>query len=41
MKKAEVRTRIEDIGIIPGIRVSTPEQALFAAEAVNHAVFPL
>ena len=29
MKKAEVRARIEEIGIIPGIRVSTPEDALF------------
>lgn len=37
MKKAEVRTRIEEIGIVPGIRVSTPEHARFAAETVNDA----
>ena len=37
MKKAEVRGRIEEIGIIPGIRVSKPERASFAAEAVNRA----
>ena len=37
MKRAEVRARIEEIGIIPGIRVSTPEHARFAAEAVGRA----
>ena len=37
MKKADVRGRIEEIGIIPGIRVSKPERASFAAEAVNRA----
>jgi 2-dehydro-3-deoxyphosphogluconate aldolase/(4S)-4-hydroxy-2-oxoglutarate aldolase len=35
MKKADVRARIEQLGIIPAIRVSTPERARFAAEAVN------
>ena len=41
MKKAEVRSRIEEIGIIPGIRVSTPERARFAAEMVNRAGIPI
>src|ERR1700690_2914388 len=37
MKKLEVRARIEEIGIIPSIRVSRPERARFAAEVVNRA----
>ena len=37
MKKADVRARIEQVGIIPGIRVSKPEAARFAAEAVYRA----
>jgi 2-dehydro-3-deoxyphosphogluconate aldolase/(4S)-4-hydroxy-2-oxoglutarate aldolase len=41
MTKAEVRARIEEIGIIPGIRVSTPERARFAAEMVNRAGIPI
>jgi 2-dehydro-3-deoxyphosphogluconate aldolase/(4S)-4-hydroxy-2-oxoglutarate aldolase len=41
MKKAEVRARIEEIGIIPGIRVSSPERARFAAEMVNRAGIPI
>jgi len=41
MKKADVRARIEEIGIIPGIRVSTPERARFAAEAVNRSGIPI
>ena len=41
MKKAEVRARIEEIGIVPGIRVSTPEHARFAAETVNSAGIPI
>ena len=41
MKKAEVRARIEEIGIIPAIRVSTPELARFAVEAVNRAGIPI
>jgi 2-dehydro-3-deoxyphosphogluconate aldolase/(4S)-4-hydroxy-2-oxoglutarate aldolase len=41
MTKAEVRTRIEEIGIIPGIRVSKPERAQFAAEAVNRSGIPI
>jgi 2-dehydro-3-deoxyphosphogluconate aldolase/(4S)-4-hydroxy-2-oxoglutarate aldolase len=41
MKKAEVRARIEEIGIIPAIRVSTPELARFAIEAINRAGIPI
>jgi 2-dehydro-3-deoxyphosphogluconate aldolase/(4S)-4-hydroxy-2-oxoglutarate aldolase len=41
MKKVEVRARIEGIGIIPGVRVSKSEHALYAAEAVNRAGIPI
>jgi 2-dehydro-3-deoxyphosphogluconate aldolase/(4S)-4-hydroxy-2-oxoglutarate aldolase len=41
MKKIEVRTRIEEVGIIPGVRVSKSEHALYAAEAVNRAGIPI
>jgi 2-dehydro-3-deoxyphosphogluconate aldolase/(4S)-4-hydroxy-2-oxoglutarate aldolase len=34
MNREEVRARIEEIGIIPAIRVSSTEDALFAAESV-------
>jgi 2-dehydro-3-deoxyphosphogluconate aldolase/(4S)-4-hydroxy-2-oxoglutarate aldolase len=33
--KQEVRARIEDVGIIPAVRVSSAEEAIFAAETVN------
>jgi 2-dehydro-3-deoxyphosphogluconate aldolase / (4S)-4-hydroxy-2-oxoglutarate aldolase len=35
MKKEDVRARIEDVGIIPSVRLSSAEDALFAAEAVS------
>ena len=41
MKKAEVLACIEKIGIIPGIRVSLPEHAHFAAEMVTRAGIPI
>jgi 2-dehydro-3-deoxyphosphogluconate aldolase / (4S)-4-hydroxy-2-oxoglutarate aldolase len=41
MNKAEVRACIEEIGIVPAIRVSKVEHALFAAEAVNRAGIPI
>src|ERR1700732_596655 len=41
MKKEEVRARIEEIGIIPAVRVSTAEDARFAAEAVSRAGIPI
>ncbi|HKS80577.1 MAG TPA: bifunctional 4-hydroxy-2-oxoglutarate aldolase/2-dehydro-3-deoxy-phosphogluconate aldolase [Candidatus Acidoferrales bacterium] len=36
MTKAEVKKRIEDIGIVPVIRASSPAEARFAAEAIWH-----
>ena len=41
MKKEEVRARIEEIGIIPSIRVYSPEAARFAAEAVSSGGIPI
>jgi 2-dehydro-3-deoxyphosphogluconate aldolase/(4S)-4-hydroxy-2-oxoglutarate aldolase len=41
MDRKEVRTRIEEIGIIPSVRVSSKELALFAAETVNQAGIPV
>jgi 2-dehydro-3-deoxyphosphogluconate aldolase/(4S)-4-hydroxy-2-oxoglutarate aldolase len=41
MTKAEVRARIEEIGIVPGIRVSTQERAQFAAEAIHRSGIPI
>ncbi|HLG99503.1 MAG TPA: bifunctional 4-hydroxy-2-oxoglutarate aldolase/2-dehydro-3-deoxy-phosphogluconate aldolase [Bryobacteraceae bacterium] len=41
MTKSQARTRIEEIGVIPGIRVSTADDALFAAEAVCSAGIPI
>jgi 2-dehydro-3-deoxyphosphogluconate aldolase/(4S)-4-hydroxy-2-oxoglutarate aldolase len=41
MDKAQVRARIEETGIVPGIRVSTAERARFAAEAVWRAGIPI
>jgi 2-dehydro-3-deoxyphosphogluconate aldolase/(4S)-4-hydroxy-2-oxoglutarate aldolase len=41
MTREEVRARIEEIGVIPAIRVSTAEDALLAAEAVAGAGIPI
>ncbi|MGO9864660.1 MAG: bifunctional 4-hydroxy-2-oxoglutarate aldolase/2-dehydro-3-deoxy-phosphogluconate aldolase [Terriglobales bacterium] len=41
MTKQEVRDRIAEIGIIPSIRVSSTEDALFAAEAVSRGGIPI
>ena len=41
MNKQEVRSRIEELGIIPSIRVSTAEDALFAAEAIARGGIPI
>ncbi|SPE38325.1 Entner-Doudoroff aldolase [Candidatus Sulfopaludibacter sp. SbA6] len=41
MNRDAVRARIEEIGIIPAIRVSSPEDALFAAEAVASGGIPI
>jgi 2-dehydro-3-deoxyphosphogluconate aldolase/(4S)-4-hydroxy-2-oxoglutarate aldolase len=39
--REEVRARIEEIGIIPALRVSSPEDALFAAEAIAGGGIPI
>jgi len=41
MTRAEVRARIEQIGIIPGVRLSTAMRARFAAEAVYRSGIPI
>lgn len=41
MNKQDVRNRIEELGIIPSIRVSTMEDALFAAAAVARGGIPI
>lgn len=41
LTKAEVRARIEEIGIIPAVRVSTAEHARFAIETVYHSGIPV
>ena len=40
MNKQEVRARIEQVGIIPAVRVSSAEDARFAAETVNRGGIP-
>jgi 2-dehydro-3-deoxyphosphogluconate aldolase/(4S)-4-hydroxy-2-oxoglutarate aldolase len=41
VNKQEVRDRIEEVGIIPAVRVSSIEDALFAAEAVSRGGIPI
>jgi 2-dehydro-3-deoxyphosphogluconate aldolase / (4S)-4-hydroxy-2-oxoglutarate aldolase len=41
MNKEEIRARITEIGIIPGVRLHSAEDALFAAEAVCSAGIPI
>ncbi len=41
MNKQEVRRRIEEVGIIPAVRVSSAEDALFAVEAVSRGGIPI
>jgi 2-dehydro-3-deoxyphosphogluconate aldolase/(4S)-4-hydroxy-2-oxoglutarate aldolase len=41
MNREQVRARIEEIGIIPAIRVHSEEDALFAAEAVAASGIPI
>ena len=41
MERNAVRTRIEEIGIFPGIRVKAADQALYAAETLYHAGIPV
>jgi 2-dehydro-3-deoxyphosphogluconate aldolase/(4S)-4-hydroxy-2-oxoglutarate aldolase len=41
VKPDEVRRRVEEIGIIPAIRVSSSDDALFAAEGVSNGGIPI
>jgi 2-dehydro-3-deoxyphosphogluconate aldolase/(4S)-4-hydroxy-2-oxoglutarate aldolase len=41
LNKNEVRTRIEEVGIIPAVRVSSADDAMFAAEAVYRGGIPI
>jgi 2-dehydro-3-deoxyphosphogluconate aldolase / (4S)-4-hydroxy-2-oxoglutarate aldolase len=41
VNKQEVRSRIEEVGIIPAVRVSSTEDALFAAEAISRGGIPI
>jgi 2-dehydro-3-deoxyphosphogluconate aldolase/(4S)-4-hydroxy-2-oxoglutarate aldolase len=41
MGRQEIRARIEEAGIIPGIRVAASDLAIFAAESVHHAGIPV
>src|SRR5579871_2312904 len=41
MTKSEIRARIEEIGIIASVRVSNPDYARFAAEAVYNSGIPI
>jgi 2-dehydro-3-deoxyphosphogluconate aldolase/(4S)-4-hydroxy-2-oxoglutarate aldolase len=41
VNRQEVRSRIEEVGIIPAIRVSSTEDALFAADAVSRGGIPI
>jgi 2-dehydro-3-deoxyphosphogluconate aldolase/(4S)-4-hydroxy-2-oxoglutarate aldolase len=41
MNRKQVRTIIEEIGIIPSVRVTSAEDALFAAESVSQGGIPI
>jgi 2-dehydro-3-deoxyphosphogluconate aldolase/(4S)-4-hydroxy-2-oxoglutarate aldolase len=41
LTKEQVRQRIEDVGIIPSIRVSSTGDAMFAAEAISRGGIPI
>ncbi len=41
MDRERVRARIEEIGIVPGVRVSNPEYARYAAETLHRAGIPI
>jgi 2-dehydro-3-deoxyphosphogluconate aldolase / (4S)-4-hydroxy-2-oxoglutarate aldolase len=41
MKRKEVRDRIEEIGIVPAVRLSSAEDARFATDAVSHGGIPI
>jgi 2-dehydro-3-deoxyphosphogluconate aldolase/(4S)-4-hydroxy-2-oxoglutarate aldolase len=41
MKKEQVRARIEEVGIIPAVRLGPADEAMFAAEAVSRGGIPI
>jgi 2-dehydro-3-deoxyphosphogluconate aldolase/(4S)-4-hydroxy-2-oxoglutarate aldolase len=41
MRKQEARARIEEVGIVPALRLSSDEEARFAAEALYYAGIPI
>ena len=41
MTRDQIRSRIQEIGIIPAIRVSSTQDALFAAETISSAGIPI
>lgn len=41
MNKQEICRRISEIGIVPAVRTSSAEDAIFAASAVSHAGIPI
>lgn len=41
MNKEKIRARIEEVGIIPAIRLSSASDALFAAEAISDSGIPI
>ena len=41
MTREEVRARIEEIGIIPAVRLYSQDDALFAAEAICSSGIPI
>jgi 2-dehydro-3-deoxyphosphogluconate aldolase / (4S)-4-hydroxy-2-oxoglutarate aldolase len=41
MKKEQVRARIEEVGIIPAVRLGSADEAMFAAEAVSRGGIPI
>lgn len=41
MNKQEVRACIEQVGIVPVVRAGSPEEALFAAQAMSHGGIPI
>ena len=41
MTREDVRHRIEEVGIIPSVRVSSTEDAMFAAESVSRGGIPI
>src|SRR5258708_20720885 len=41
LEKNEVCAKIEEVGIVPAVRTSSPEDALFAAEGVARGGIPI